>query len=354
MKTLRASLGGLALAAAAAGCAVAPLPGYLLDPEGSPPPACPPDRFVAAVGSSTAGRAEAEQRARAAVVKKLGSSIAVETKRVVEVSRKSGIFTSDRSLTERIEERAEFRRGDLVRTVGAPVERRGETYALACLDRAAAAAALERDLAPALSRYRAASRRAREALRAEDSAGFAAAYREASRGALEALAGLAQLRAVSGAGPEPDLERDWGALLDAAARRRESASFRIEVTGAVPEDVRSAIASAFRASVAGWGTGPVAASGCAGAGRTAYLVRVHAEPGCAWGSLGYACRPRLALRAERCGTGRVVLEASLHEPQLSGIDPDRPERALRKAVRGLTPAALEPALREAFSGELPL
>ncbi|MBI5547140.1 MAG: hypothetical protein HY901_24940, partial [Deltaproteobacteria bacterium] len=81
-------------------CATAALSGYLLDPEGSPHQACPPDRFLVAAASSPAGRAEAEARARSEIARRIASRLEVEIQRVAELSLRDGTTTSQRSLRE--------------------------------------------------------------------------------------------------------------------------------------------------------------------------------------------------------------------------------------------------------------
>lgn len=346
-------LAGVALAAAL-GCATT-LPGHFVDPERSPHPDCDPQRFVVAVGSSPAGPNEARERAARNVVNKLGSWIEVESRRVIETSRKNGLLSSERTVTEKFEQRARFAHAELIRPVGATAELGRETHALACLDRAAASAALERDLAPSLAAFRASCRRAREATDRQDSAGFASAYRAATQAAISGLAVVAQLRALARPSTaEAELDRESADLVEQASRFRAAASFRLAVTGDVPDDLRRVVADAFRGALATVAREVRLADDCGNASRAVYLVRVRAEGDCRWGTLGHTCRPRFGVHAEQCTSGRVVLDASVHPAELGASDARDPERALRKAIRPLSAELIEPSLREAFAAELPL
>ncbi|HEY3451344.1 MAG TPA: hypothetical protein VGK67_33610 [Myxococcales bacterium] len=338
-----------------AGCATA-VPAYLLDPERSPPPDCGPDRFLSAVGTSRAGRAAAEEQARAAVVKKLGSRIEIETRRIVEVSSRDGVTTSRRTLNEGVSERAEFKHAELISVVGPPVTSEGETYALACLDRARAASMLAGDLVAPLAVFDSTTARALEAGQRGDRPAFSAAYREAGRASLQCVPVLAQVAALGVEGPEArKVSQALQSLAVEAARLRSLTTFQVALEAPdVPADVASTAADALRQALARvGGEARVGAAACA-AGVT-YGVSARLEPRCRWGQLGHTCAPHLQLVANECSSGRVAFELGLSDPkQLAGSDLNEAPRALRRALAQLNAAFLEPRLRAALSTELPV
>ena len=340
-------------------CASAPLAGHLRDPENIPHPACPPARFVVGVGASVDGREEAEARARAAVVRRLGSEIAVATDRMVELSRKDGVLSTDRTLRQRFKEEAKFRHGELVALVGEPALHDGQTYAFACLDRAIAAATLERELDRPLAAFDEAAGRAERAAGQGAHAPFAAAHREAAALAPGVLVLLGQLHAVLGAPPaaEAPFRERWKQLFVREQELRASVAVRLHVQGEeLPIELRANVVEALRAAFVELGVPATVGDGaaCTTADRGLYLVRVEAAAGCAWGALGHTCRPRLVARVQECSTQRLVFDAGLLPEGLRGTDGRDPERALRKALRDVTVARVAPELQRLLGGELPL
>ena len=343
----------LVVAACASG--PAPLPAYYRDPVRSPAPECPPSRFLVEAASSPDGRADAEARARAAVVRRISSAIEVETERVAEIARVDDRDVAARSLKQVIRERADFRHAELIQAAGAPEERDGVTWALACLDRERALDTLRREMETPLARFESAAVRAREALARKDGPGFTQAFHESVALEPELLPRFAGLRAIAAAPPEE--ERAFAAsireLHQAAGRRRAEAQIHLQVRAdGLPPDLRDAVTEAFRAAIAGLGLRTVVArDGACPDG--VHRVQVEVTPACRWGSLGHWCRPRFTLSGEACDTHRVVFEAGLDD-LAQGVDPREVERALRKALLRIDHEKLEKKMRELFASELPL
>jgi hypothetical protein len=340
---------------ALAGCAAA-VPAYLLDPERSPPPDCNPEQFVVAVGTSRGGRAAAEEQARAAVVKKLGSRIEIETRRIVEVSTKDGATSSERSLHEGVSEKAEYKHAELITAVGKPVTSGDETFVLACLERSKAAAALGQDLVSPLAVFDSTSARAFEAGKREDRPAFAAAFREAGRASVQCLPILAQIAALGAQTAEtrrvPEALRS---LAVEAARLRSLTTFQValDAQGVAP-DLASSVAETLRQALARIGREARVGEPACAPGIT-YGVSASLEPRCHWGSLGHTCAPQLQLTGRECSTQRVAFELGFTDPrQVSGSDLREADRALRRALGQLTAGLLEPRLRTALSTELPI
>jgi hypothetical protein len=348
----------LGLALLLAGCA--PMPAWLVDPERSPHPDCPPARFAVAVGSSRAGRADAEAQARAAIVRRLGSRIEVETDRVLSATRTGDEVTVRRSLDERVHDQAAFGHGELVRAVGPSYRRGGETFVLACLDREAAAGALRRDLAAPLERFDAAAERAHQAAVDREAPAFVVAW-QAARAEVPAIAPLlGQLRALSDApAPEEARFRARAAWIEGeAARLRTAVKLYVRATAPdVPAAQQRTLLEAVRdaARALGFTTELAGAdAACPRLGPAAYLLDAEAHADCAWRSLGNECRLEVLLRAQSCAAGRTVFESGLPGTLLRGIDLRDGALALRKAFRDVVPATFEPALRRGFLGELPM
>lgn len=345
----------LLLVVAACVSAPAPLPAYYRDPVGSPFAGCPPSRFMVEAASSPNGRADAEARARAAVVRRISSAIEVETERVAEVARVADRAVASRSLKQVIKERADFRHAELIQAAGAPEERDGVTWALACLDRERALETLRGEMATPLARFESAAGRAREALARKDGPGFTQAFHESVALEPELLPAFAGLRAIAAAPPAE--ERAFAAAIrelhQAAGRMRGEAQIHLQVRAdALPPDLRDAVTEAFRGAIAGMGLRTVVtrdASCPAGVHR----VQVDVKPACRWGSLGHWCKPRFTMSGEACDTHRVVFEAGLDD-LAQGADPREVDRALRKALLRIDHEKLGKKMRELFASELPL
>ena len=354
----RPPLALLAAALVTSACAAA-LPPYLVDPEATPHPACPPAQFIVGVGSSQQGRGDAEAQARAAVVKKLSSQIEVETDRMVNVGRRDGAAVNDHWISQNSRERGQFRHGELIKIVGSPASRGDETLVLACLDRRRAADALSADAGPLLAKFDAAAKRATAARDENDWEGFASAYREASRAIRGAFPIIVQLKALGGgAGAQGEIIlSEWQEIVGTASAFRGRTVFRLRLAAkALPDEMASMVTEAVREALTSLGgTVMISESGCEGASQGTFFIDVAATAECHWGGLGHSCRPRLTAVARDCHSRRQLFDAALGDPRtLVGNDPEDEQRALKKALAKLTAASITPQLQQAFSAVLPV
>jgi hypothetical protein len=138
-----------------------PLPGYLLDPIGSPHPACPRQTHVVAVGISVHSAQSAFRDGQARLIKGIAVDMKVQSKSMINRrSRTTGAgerWSEAESYEQKVLADAQFGHMELLFPAGDAERRRNEWYRLVCLDRGDAAQALDADLEPGLLAFKASS-----------------------------------------------------------------------------------------------------------------------------------------------------------------------------------------------------
>lgn len=341
------------------GCATVLAPSPLDGPQQAFHPACPPERYIVAEGSSPKGRSDAELQARAALARQLSSNVRVEVERMLEVRQVDGKTHVLKSLQQTFKEHSEFRHGELIRVIGSPRLHGHEIMVQACLERSQATGVLQRELSVPASRFEVHYQRALSSAKSGDWPAFTTAYLEASQQAPSVVALLAQVRLLSG-GTLPDEDEFWHkqrTLAAAAEQINSQISFRIEVLpGGLATDAETTIKESLRRAISRILNKEVSIvrAGCRGSERGTYLLQMTPGASCEWGTLGHSCRLRISLTMTDCRANRRVAEISISDTSLVGTDTRDEQRALRNALQQLQPSLFEKHVREALASEIPL
>lgn len=367
---MRGTLSLLAVSACALGCTSA-LPAYLLDPVENPHPRCDPQTHAVAVGESSVGRADAEQAARARLLsQEVGSKISGELQRIAKVMQRDGATATERSLEQRIVEKIEFSHGELIKNIGAPAEKDGKTYALACMNRSEAGEALSSDLAKPLAEFNTSYETASSALARGDLAQFTAEYRTASEKIAPVLRYFAQIRAIVGAShaAESKVQQEW---LDVSTQAQKVVSrVMLDIKFDVADfDAASApiVQDALRSGISSLGlamgsnknctAGSAVAGGVNAGGNSPhyfYTWTIKPEAQCKTTGLGHACSLRYVVEGGSCIDGGKGFSAELTNSAWTGLDHRDEKTALNKALKAVTPASVAATLRTVLRNQLPL
>jgi len=332
-----------------AACASGPgAPRWLSDPASHPD--FPTTRYVTAAGSSATGTADAASAARAGVVRQIQSTITSAVRREVEVARRGEEMASERHFWQQVEERSAFEHGELVRLATASSGVWNDRHwAFAFVARSEADGVLAMDQAQVEQTLREAHRRGAAAAKKGDAGGLAQAWHEfkAQRPSWQALA--LQRRAVRGSpAPTEGVVARWQAeLTEAAGRLRGRSEWRfvVEASDSVPDEARTAVADTLGAAWAKLGLrGGLSGSAepCAGSwpdGVVGHELRVRPELELRRVSLGWRAELRLPAAGRACGGGGSF-QSDLAGGRVFGIHPSDQRRALRVALRNLTPASV--------------
>jgi len=219
------SLPLLALACAKVTAPPAPaplLPGYLSDPEHSPPPSCPGYSHLSAVGASSEGYGAALDQAKHNLLAKLGDGIRAEAESFAHLFSMDGSPSPEHLDLQRVLEEVDFAHPDLVEIAGPPQRWGKKIYVVACLARGPTIARLEGDVAREAVRFDTWDQAAQDAQSRADQPAFAAALSNLA-GVMAATAPtLVQIRVLAG-GPgrlERRLTARWLASVEAASKLR--------------------------------------------------------------------------------------------------------------------------------------
>ncbi|MGB8298704.1 MAG: hypothetical protein WCG85_25030 [Polyangia bacterium] len=348
------SLFALPLLPVAVACATA-LPPHLTDPDHSPPPSCPSDTHLSAVGVSSQGREAALANAKRNLLTRLGNSIHVEAESFSRLVSVDGQQSAEYRDVQHVLERVDFAHSDLIQIAGAPQCRGDETYVVVCMPRAEAIARLEEDLAPEVKRFDSWDKTAQDAQGRTDRPAFVAALANLSAAMAAAVPKLVQIRALAGGTVpvEKRLTARWLALIGAATKLRAQVRFVLDLR---PSErllpLVGDVTERFRGALAALGSEVRLGTACPATPAT-YLISVTADANCGPGSLGSTCRPRFELEGQECASGRHVFHSGLARIRVNGADPRSEDDALRAMVRKLDPLAIRDELRAALKSELP-
>ena len=344
MKTLLMAISISALACA--GAAVKPVPAYY-SAANVEHPRYPHTRYLTAVGLSSAGAQDADERAKANVSAQISAQLESETSSFQQFTSKSG--DTAESATSRVSVRSSFDRADLIAIVER--DQQGEMfYSYAALDRAATDRELGNKAGADLASFRAAAENAKRA-RVEQSSGvFSTALSEAARLRPALDASFIMRRAVAGRPSQEEtgylgLRNELLTLLEEARAHR--------VVGVVLKNSGNGHLVDFTVNaVKHLGLRPDSAS-CAARDRKdltdATELEVAPEESCAEGSLGERCEVVVHLTAQACsggtaGAGTVAM--------VRGIHPSDRDKARKSAWDKVTQQAIEAAVRDALKSAI--
>lgn len=336
-------------------CATA-LPPHLADPDRNPPPGCPRDTHLSAVGQSSQGRDAAVASAKKNLLTKLGNTIHVEVESFSRLVGGNGKESAEYREIARVLERVDFAHSELIEISGGPAHQDGETYAVACMRRDLAAEALQRDLDAEVKQFDTWDKAAAEARARADRPAFVAALGHLSSAMAAAAPKLVQIRALAGgpASVEQHLTSRWLVLVKTSAELRAQIRFVLDLqpvarTAAIASDV----GEAFRKALALLGSEVRLGASCPALAAATYLVSVRVDADCRLGSLGPTCRSVLDVRGQECASGRQVFRSGLERVQASAMDNRGEEQALRKMAQRLDPKQIGQELRSVLKSELP-
>jgi hypothetical protein len=341
--------------ALACGCAAA-LPPYLAAPDRNPPPACPRNTHLSAVGQSKQGRDAAVASAKKNLLTKLGNTIHVEVESFSKLVGGSRGESAEFREMARVLERVDFAHSELIEITGGPAVEGGETYVVACMRRDLAVEALERDLAVEVKQFDTWDKTATDARARGDRPAFVAALGSLSPVMAAAAPKLVQIRALAGgpAAVERHLTSRWLDLVRTSAEFRAQIRFVLDMQSEPRlAPIASDVTEAFRKALAPLGSEVRLGGACPAAASATYLVSVRADADCRLGSLGPTCRLVLDVRGQECASGRQVFRSGLERVRASATDARGDEQALRKLAQRLAPQLIGQELRAALKFELP-
>jgi hypothetical protein len=336
------------------------LPGYFVDWRKYPHPNCDPEKFLGASGSSKQGAADAEEAARARLVRMLNSSISVETKRFMRTVQKNQDVSFESGFIQKVSSRSEFRHDNLIQPVNIPVENNGTTWVFVCMSKERAAEALREDFIEQFSLFKTANTRAFQTMNEQDNAAFTVAYRQAAGYVPALLTGIGALTSIGVEVREEEAQfrPAWVALqADAASIRAAQIQLHWQSDGFSAMDSQKSMET-FQTALGqlGFATG-VGDDSCPKTEKPSfYVLSVRATNGCEWGGLGFVCQPAFHVTAHQCTrtNKRNVFESNISVSSARGLDSRKEDKALSRALVNLTPEAITPLLRESFSSQLPL
>jgi hypothetical protein len=332
------------------------LPPHLTDPDHNPPPSCPGQSHLSAVGVSTEGREAALAHAKRNLLTKLGNSIHVEAESFSRLVSVDGQQSAECRDVQRVLEKVDFAHPDLIEIVGAPSRQGNETYVVACLPRGPAIARLESDLDTEVKRFDTWDKTAQEAHNRADRPAFVAALGNLSAAMGAVAPTLVQIRALAGvpARVEQRLTSRWLVQVEAATKLRAQVRFVLDVQANERiSTVAADLTEFFRQALAPLGSEVRLAPTCPKGAAATYLISVRADAECNHGSLGPTCRPVFEVLGQECASGRQVFRSGLERIKVNAADPRGKDHALRAMVRKIDPKAIRDEMRAALKAELP-
>ena len=356
MSWLRSSLLVLALSFVAAPAAAKRLDPWYAKPGEVFHADCPERGTIQYVARSEDGPEDARAIARSRVAKQINSTLTSEVERVVNIVSSGKSVQREKSFKEEIVETSEFRHAHLIRDDFEVGKRRKEYFALACLDRKEAAAAVRGELGEVLPGFDGAAKRAIEAADAARFSDFTIALTQAERRLPEVLVVLAQLSAIGRqrSGEEAGVREQWARLQRAASRMRQEISISLAVSAPdLPPEATSQLTDGLRNAFSELGLDATGSLGSC-SGVLSHVARVEAVPNCRWGDLGHSCAPAVTVEGQPCANGSSKFNLVIQGRDLRGVDGRSAELALKKALRKFTSERMRSQLVQALSGLLPL
>jgi len=342
----------LAALALFAGCASAPKkPAYLDDPGLHPVYGAP--RYIKAVGVSAAGPEEAELQARKGVSAQVASSLeAVDSERLREANKAGGGSESLGEYESIVSTKTRFERAELIRVDPASGFRDKQGwYALAYLDRAALAQAVEGGYAREAGRLGVLSAQAVEDYRCGNPCGFLEKWRLAREvfGKMEEDSRVLFVASGGPYAPHRQNEQTFLELFKLKSDLKHRMRFYAILDGPASALGKARIQAMIQRFFDRQGLNVSFCTACHCTGPLAYRFLVKAREHRQWGFLGPVCGLSLSATVVVCETEQPVLELDMKLGHLKGVHARDEGLALGNLYAQLDENALYGSFREAMN-----
>lgn len=337
-------------------------PLYILAPDQIHHPDYPEESHVCGVGSSSAGEAAAQEKA----IEKVAFRVRTQIKASFEHEATAVVqgfveVESQETISENVQLKTSFSRADLVRYVGPVYRYKGMWYQLACLERAAAGAAIRLDSADLRAELLQQIEEGERHKRSGNHSGFTMAFEGVFHSLSRLAPSLLELNAVE---RRPDeLWSRATALNGHAAQVRGQRPVglpRIAVTaknsGLLVDRIQSSLQvsleTSVQAAIKQANVPIVQETDC---DESTAMVHVSATIACERGRRGYTCTFPTTIETQTCAEPKLGRTVSIPAKDIKGRDGSSLERAQQQLISRLQRSeAVQEAVREALRAVTPV